>query len=69
MEETHFNPKSVCGAGSFSRHIPQDVSMDPGRLSTAWRTELDARVKRRESGETRSHSREEVHQEIEAILV
>jgi hypothetical protein len=34
----------------------------------AWRAELDARVKRRESGETRSHSREAVHQEIEAIL-
>lgn len=43
-------------------------SMDHGRLSPAWRAELDARVKRRESGETRSHSREEVHQEIEALL-
>lgn len=41
---------------------------DDGELSPAWRAELDARVKRRESGETRSHSREEVHQEIEAIL-
>jgi putative addiction module component (TIGR02574 family) len=45
------------------------VSLDDnGELSPAWRAELDARVKRRESGETRSHSLEEVHQEIEAIL-
>ena len=41
---------------------------DDGDLSPAWRAELDARVKRRESGETRSHSQEEVHQEIEAII-
>lgn len=41
---------------------------DDSELSPAWRAELDARVKRRESGETRSHSREEVHQEIKAIL-
>lgn len=41
---------------------------DDGEVSPARRAELDARVKRRENGETRSHSREEVHQEIEAIL-
>lgn len=41
---------------------------DDGELSPEWRTELDARVKRRESRETRSHSLEEVHQEMEVIL-
>ncbi|WP_395743485.1 hypothetical protein [Prosthecobacter sp.] len=37
-------------------------------LSPAWRAELDARVLRRVKGETRPHTREEVHAEIEAIL-
>lgn len=41
---------------------------DDGELSPEWRTELDVRVKRRESGETRSHSLEEVHQEMQVIL-
>jgi putative addiction module component (TIGR02574 family) len=41
---------------------------DDGDLSPAWREELDARVHRRESGETRSHTREEVREHIEAIL-
>lgn len=41
---------------------------DEHELSPVWRPELDARVKRRESDETRSYSREEVHEEIEAIL-
>lgn len=41
---------------------------DPEELSPAWRAELDARVLRREKGETRAHTREEVHAEIEAIL-
>ncbi len=45
------------------------VSLDDEQeLSPAWRAELDARVLRREKGETRSHSRKEVHEEIEAIL-
>ena len=45
------------------------VSLDNSEeLSPAWRAELDARVLRREKGETRVHSREEVHMEIEAIL-
>lgn len=45
------------------------VSLDDEQeLSPAWRAELDARVLRREKGETRSLSREEVHREIEAIL-
>ena len=41
---------------------------DQPELSSAWRAELDARVQRRETGETRSYSRKEVHEEIEAIL-
>jgi putative addiction module component (TIGR02574 family) len=45
------------------------VSLDDEQeLSSAWRAELDARVLRREKGETRSYSRKEVHEEIEAIL-
>lgn len=45
------------------------VSLDDEQeLSPAWRAELDARVLRREKGETRSLSRKEVHEEIEAIL-
>jgi putative addiction module component (TIGR02574 family) len=41
---------------------------DDGELSPAWREELDARVQRRQSGETRSYSREEVRKHIEALL-
>lgn len=41
---------------------------DDGDISPAWRKELDARVQRRQNGETRSYSREEVHRDIEAIL-
>ena len=45
------------------------VSLEDDReLSPAWRAELDARVKRRQSGETRSYSREEASQQIEAII-
>lgn len=45
------------------------VSLDDDKeLSPAWRAELDARVLRREKGETRIHTREEVHAEIESIL-
>ncbi len=41
---------------------------DDGELSPGWREELDARVQRRQSGETPSHSREEVREHIEALL-
>lgn len=41
---------------------------DDGVISSAWRKELDDRVQRRESGETRSYSREEVHKHIASIL-
>lgn len=45
------------------------VSLDEdAELSPAWRAELEARVQRRQSGETRSYSREEVRAELEAIL-
>lgn len=45
------------------------VSLDEdAELSPAWRAELEARVQRRQSGETRSYSREEVGAELEAIL-
>lgn len=33
-----------------------------------WREEMDARVKRRESGETRSHSHDEVMAELESAI-
>lgn len=41
---------------------------DDGEISPAWRAELDARVQRRESGETRSYSREEVREHIQSLL-
>jgi putative addiction module component (TIGR02574 family) len=41
---------------------------DDAEISAAWRAELDARVQRRELGETRSYSREEVSGDMEAIL-
>ena len=41
---------------------------DDGELSPAWRAELDARVQRRQSGETRAHSRQEVREHIQALL-
>ena len=45
------------------------MSLDEeGELSPAWRQELDERVQRREKGETNSWSREEVHQQMRAIL-
>lgn len=45
------------------------VSLDDEReLSPAWSKELEARVQRRQSGETRPYSREEVHAHIETIL-
>lgn len=45
------------------------VSLDEnGELSPAWRKELDSRVQRRLNGETRSYSREEVHDHIASIL-
>lgn len=37
-------------------------------LSPEWRAELDARVQRRQNGDTRSYSREEVHAKMEALL-
>ncbi len=45
------------------------ASLDDDReLSPAWRAELDARVQRRQSGETHSYSREEVSAHLEAII-
>lgn len=41
---------------------------DDTELSPAWRAELDARVQRRQSGETRSYSREEVSAHLESII-
>ena len=41
---------------------------DDAELSPAWRAELDARVQRRQSGETRSYSREEVSADLESII-
>lgn len=41
---------------------------DDGEISPAWRVELDDRVRRRQNGETRPYSREEVHEQIEAVL-
>lgn len=41
---------------------------DGGELSSAWREELNSRVRRRQSGETRSYSRDEVRGYIEDIL-
>lgn len=41
---------------------------DGGELSPAWREELNSRVRRRQSGETRSYSRDEVRGYIEDIL-
>jgi putative addiction module component (TIGR02574 family) len=41
---------------------------DDGEISPEWRTELDARVGSREAGETRSFSKEEVHQRIQSLL-
>ena len=41
---------------------------DDGELSPAWRAELDARVQRRESGETQAYSREEVREHIQSLL-
>jgi putative addiction module component (TIGR02574 family) len=41
---------------------------DDGEISPEWRTELDARVRSREAGETRSFSKEEVHQRIQSLL-
>lgn len=33
-----------------------------------WREEMDARVQRRESGETRSYSHDEVMAELESVI-
>ena len=41
---------------------------DDGELSPEWRAELDARVQRRQSGETRTYSQQEVRDQIQAIL-
>lgn len=41
---------------------------DDGELSPAWRAELDARVQRRENGETRPFDREEVREHIRVLL-
>ena len=41
---------------------------DDGIISDAWHKELDERVQRRQSGETRSFSREEVHDHLRSVL-
>lgn len=41
---------------------------DDSEVSSGWREEMDARVQRRERGETRSYSQEEVMAELEAAI-
>jgi putative addiction module component (TIGR02574 family) len=42
---------------------------DDSEMPSGWREEMDARVQRRERGETRSYSQEEVMAELEAAIV
>jgi hypothetical protein len=44
------------------------ISLDNDEMSAHWREEMDARVRRRESGETRSYSHEEVMAELETVI-
>jgi hypothetical protein len=41
---------------------------DDDEMPLHWREEMDARVQRRERGETRSYSHEEVMAELDAII-
>lgn len=41
---------------------------DEDEMPPQWREEMDARVKRREGGETRSHSHDEVMAELESAI-
>ncbi|MBB5034493.1 addiction module protein [Prosthecobacter vanneervenii] len=41
---------------------------DDDEMPAQWREEMDARVQRRERGETRSYSHEEVMAELDAII-
>ena len=41
---------------------------DDSEMPSGWREEMDARVQRRERGETRSYSKEEVMAELEAAI-
>ena len=43
--------------------LENDAEMPP-----QWRAEMDARVQRRERGETRSYSHEEVMAELDAVI-
>lgn len=51
----------------IAEHLLKSLD-DDLELSPAWRKELEDRVQRRQSGETRTYSRKEVHEHIEAIL-
>lgn len=41
---------------------------DDDEMPPHWRAEMDARVQRRERGETRSYSHEEVMAELDAVI-
>lgn len=41
---------------------------DDDEMPPQWRAEMDARVQRRELGETRSYSHEEVMTELDAVI-
>lgn len=41
---------------------------DDDEMPPQWRAEMDARVQRRERGETRSYSHEEVMAELDAVI-
>ena len=42
---------------------------DDDEMPPQWREEMDARVQRRERGETRSYSHEEIMAELDAVIV
>ena len=44
------------------------ISLDHNEMPAHWREEMDARLRRRESGETRSYSHEEVMAELETVI-
>jgi hypothetical protein len=41
---------------------------DENEMRPQWREEMDARVQRRERGETRSYSHEEIMAEVDAVI-
>lgn len=41
---------------------------DDDEMPLQWREEMDARVRRRELGETRSHTHEEVMAELDSVI-